>query len=74
MSALEDVRFREVPLYLELEIFSFSSYIYNLTYGFVASTCAFNLPTLAFSLVTPGFGLVTHGFELATCGFKLVTR
>ena len=72
----------------ELGIFSFNSYVYYLTCGFIASARAFNLPTCAFSLSTRAFNLatrvfsvltrgcelVTRGFELATRGFELVTR
>ena len=50
----------------ELGIFSFSSYVYYLTRGFIASTRAFNLATRAFSLLTRGFELVTLGFELVS--------
>ena len=72
----------------ELGIFSFNSYVYYLTSGFIASTRAFNLltrafnlPTRAFNLATRAFSLlirefelVTHRFELVTRGFELVTR
>ena len=72
----------------ELGIFSFNSYVYYLTRGFIASTRAFNLltrafnlptrafnlATRAFSFLTSGFELVTRGFELVTCEFELVTR
>ena len=61
----------------ELGIFSFNSYVYYLTRGFIASACAFNLltrvfnpPTRAFSLLTPGFVRITGGFELVTRGFE----
>ena len=78
---------REIQ-YFEHGIFSFNSYVYYLTRGFIASTCAFNLLTRAFSLLTRAFcvltpefelatrefELVTRGFELVTCGFELVTR
>ena len=71
---------REIQ-HFEIGIFSFNSYVYYLTRGFIASTRVFNLPTRAFnlatrafSLLTRGFELVTHGFELATCGFELATR
>ena len=64
---------REIQ-YFELGIFSFNSYVYYLTRGFIASTRAFNLPTRAFSLLTRGFELVTRGFELVTRGFELATR
>ena len=40
--------------YFELRIFSFNSYAYYLTPGFIASTRAFNLTTRAFSLLTRG--------------------
>ena len=62
------------------EIFSFNSYVYYLTRGFIAPTRAFNLltrafnlPTRAFNLATRAFSLLTRGFELVTRGFKLVT-
>ena len=58
----------------ELGIFSFNSYVYYLTRGFIASTRAFDLATRAFSLLTRGFEFVTCRFELATRGFELVTR
>ena len=57
----------------ELGIFSFNSYVYYLTHGFIASTRAFNLLTRAFSLRTPGFELVIREFELLTRGSELVT-
>ena len=74
--------------YFELGIFSFNSYVYYLTRGFIASTRAFNLltrafnlPTRAFSLpirsfnlATRAFSVLTRGFELVTGGLKLVTR
>ena len=58
----------------ELGIFSFNSYVYYLTRGFIASTRAFNLLTRAFNLPTRAFSLLTRGFELVTRGFELVTR
>ena len=71
---------REIQ-YFELGIFSFNSYVYYLTRGFIASTRAFNLltrafnlPTRAFNLATRAFSLLTRGFELVTRGFELVTR
>ena len=64
---------REIQ-YFELGIFSLNSYICYLTRGFIASTCAFNLPTRAFNLATRAFSLLTRGFELVTRGFVLVTR
>ena len=58
---------REIQ-YFEFGIFSFNSYVYYLTSGFIASTRAFNLATRAFSLLTRGIELVTRGgFELITC-------
>ena len=74
--------------YFELIIFSFNSFVYYLTRGFIASTCAFslitravnlptrafNLPTRDFSLLAHVFKLVTHGFKPGTCGFGLITR
>ena len=56
---------REIQ-YFELGIFSFNSYVYYLTRGFIASARAFNLATRVFSLLTRGFELVSHGFELVT--------
>ena len=62
---------REIQ-YFEIGIFSFNSYVYYLTRGFIASTRAFNLPTRAFSLLTRGFELVTRGFELVTRELEVV--
>ena len=56
---------REIQ-YFELGSFSFSSYVYYLTCGFIASTRAFNLLTRAFNLATRAFSLLTRGFELVT--------
>ena len=78
---------REIQ-YFEIGIFSFNSFVYYLTRGFIASTRAFNLltrafnlpnrafnlPTRAFYLATRVFSLLTRGFELITRGFELVTR
>ena len=72
----------------ELRIFSFNSYIYYLTCGFIASTrasnlvtrafnlptCTFSVPARAFNLATPAFNVLTRGFELLTRGFELLTR
>ena len=55
------------------EIFSFNSYVYYLTRGFIAPTRAFNLATRAFNLATRAFSVLTCGFELVTRGFELVT-
>ena len=60
--------------YFELGIFSFNSYVYYLTRGFIASTRAFNLPTRAFGVTTCAFDLTTRAFRLLIRGFKLVTR
>ena len=74
--------------YFELGVFSFYSYVYYLTRGFIASTRPFNLltrafhpPTRAFGLPTPAFNLairvfslLTRGSEFVTCGLELVTR
>ena len=64
----------------ELGIFSFNSYVYYLSRGFIASTHAFNLltrsfnlPTCAFNTATCAFNLATRAFSLVTRGFKLVT-
>ena len=64
---------REIQ-HFELGIFSFNSYVYYLTRGFIASTRAFNLPTRVFNLATRVFSLLICGFELATCVFELRTR
>ena len=48
--------------YSELGIFSFNSYVYYLSRGFIASTRAFNHATRALSLLTRGFELVTFFF------------
>ena len=61
---------REIQ-YFELGIFSFYSYVYYLTHGFVASTRASNLLTCAFHLPTRAFGLPTHAFNLGTRAFSL---
>ena len=64
---------REIQ-YFELGIFSFNSYVYYLTRGFIASTRAFLLPARAFNLATRAFSVLTGEFELVTGGFELVTR
>ena len=61
-------------IFLNLRIFSFNSYVYYLTRGFIASTRAFNLATRAFSLLTRGFKLVTPKLEIVTRGYELVTH
>ena len=63
---------REIQ-YFELGIFSFNSYVYYLTRGFIAPTRAFNLLTRAFNLPTRAFSLLTRGLELVTRGFELIT-
>ena len=60
--------------YFELGIFSFNSYVYYLTRGFIASTRAFNLLTRAFNLLTRAFNLATRVFSVLTREFELVTR
>ena len=57
---------REIQ-YFELGIFSFYSYVYYLTRGFIASTRAFNILTRAFNLPF-------HAFILPACAFNLGTR
>ena len=71
---------REIQFF-ELGIFSFNSYVYYLTRGFIVSTRAFNLPICAFSLPTRvfilaarAFNVITRRFELVTRRFELVTR
>ena len=51
-----------------------NSELFLLTFGFIASARAFNLPTRAFNLVTRAFSLLTRGSEFVNCGFELVTR
>ena len=58
----------------ELGIFSFNSYVYYLTRGFIASTRAFSVPTRTLKLATRASCLLTRRFELVTRGFELVTR
>ena len=48
----------------ELGIFSFNSYVYYLTRGFIASTRAFNLLIRAFNLPTRVFSVPTHAINL----------
>ena len=64
---------REIQ-YFELGVFSFNSYDYYLTCGFIVSTRAFNLPTSAFSLPTRPFNFATRAFSVLTRGFELITR
>ena len=64
---------REIQ-YFEIGIFSFNSYVYYLSRGFIVSAHDFNLLTRAFCLLTRGFELVTRGFELVTQKLELVTR
>ena len=62
--------------YFELGIFSFDSYVYYLTRGFIDLTHAFNLLTRAFSLPARAFNLATRAFGVLTrgserrCNFK----
>ena len=64
----------------ELGFFSFNSYVYYLTRGFIASTCAFklqtrnlNLAARAFSRTTCAFNLAARAFSLLTGEFELIT-
>ena len=59
---------------IQYVIFSFNSYVYYLTRGFIASTRAFILPTRAFNLATCPFSVLIREFEFVTRGFELVTR
>ena len=52
--------------YFELRTFSFNSYVYYLTRGFIASAPAFNLLTRAFCVPTCAFNLATRAFSLLT--------
>ena len=63
---------REIQ-YFELGIFSFNSYFYYLTRGFIASPHAFNLLTRAFSLPSRAFSLATRILSVLTREFELVT-
>ena len=60
--------------YFEIGIFSFNSYVYELTLGFITLTNAFNLLTPAFNLPAGAFNLATRAFSLLTRAFELVTR
>ena len=60
--------------YFELGIFSFNSYVYYPSRGFITSSRAFNLLTRAFNLPTRTFNYATRAFSLLTCGFELATR
>ena len=64
---------REIQ-YFELGNFSFNSYVYYLTRGFIASTRAFNLLTRASNLPTHAFSLPTRAFNLTTRAFSVLTR
>ena len=55
----------------DFEIFSFNSYVYYLTRGFITSTHAFNLLALVFNFAT--FNLSTRAFSLLARGFKVAT-
>ena len=52
---------REIQ-YFEIGIFSFNSYVYYLTRGLIAPTCALNLLTRALNLATRAFNLATRVF------------
>ena len=60
--------------YFEIGIFSFNSYVYYLSRGFIVSARAFNLLTRVFNLPTRAFNHETRAFRLPTRGFELVTR
>ena len=61
---------REIQ-YFELGIFSFNSYVYYLTRGFIASTRTFNLLTRAFNLTARAFNLAQLVLlVLLTRGFR----
>ena len=60
--------------FFELGIFSFNSYIYYLTRGFIASTGAYNLLIEAFNFLTRDFILPTRAFSVLTREFALATR
>ena len=52
------------------EIFSFNSYVYYLTRGFIASTRAFNLLSRAFNPPTCAFNLATRAFNFCNLRFQ----
>ena len=52
--------------YFELGIFSFDSYVYYLSRGFITSTRGFNLLTRGFNLPTRSFNHATRTFSLLT--------
>ena len=54
---------RKLVKCFKLEIFSFNSYVYYVTRGFIDSTRAFNLLTRVFNLPTHAFNLATNWFE-----------
>ena len=60
--------------YFEIGIFSFNSYVYYLSRGFVVSARAFNLVTHVFNLLTRSFNLPTRAFNHETRAFRLPTR
>ena len=60
--------------FFQILIFSFTSYVYYQTRGFIAPTCAFNLLSHAFNLPTHSFNLATRAFNLATRAISLLTR
>ena len=60
---------REIQ-YFEIEIFSFNSYVYYLTRGFIASTRAFNLLSRAFNPPTCAFNLATRAFNFCNLCFQ----
>ena len=64
---------REIQ-YFELGVFSFNSYVYYLTHGFIVSARTFNLLTPAFNLPARDFSLSTLAFNLATRAFRVLTR
>ena len=51
-------------IFLNFVFFSFNSYVYCLTRGFIASTRAFNLLARGFNLPTRAFSVPTRGFNL----------
>ena len=53
---------RKLVKCFKLEIFSFNSYVYYVTRGFIDSTRAFNLLTRVFNLPTHAFNLATNWF------------
>ena len=64
---------REIQ-YFELGIFSFNSYVYYLTRGFITSTRAFYHLTRAFNLPNRAFRLPSRAINLETLALSVLTH